>query len=81
MLGFNRARLWYEHKPESVAGIENFKILWDFTIQCDHMIEPRRPDIVVADKVKKETLIIDVAYLGIQEYVIKNEKRSANTAC
>ena len=29
--------------------------IWDFIIQCDHMIEARRPDIVVVDKVKKET--------------------------
>ena len=28
-------------------------ILWDFIIQCDHMIETRRPDIVVVNKVKK----------------------------
>ena len=28
------------------------------------MIEARRPDIVVADKVKKETMIIDVAIPG-----------------
>ena len=53
-LGFNRARLWYEQEPESVIENENFKILWDFTIQCDHVIEAREPDIVVADKVKKE---------------------------
>ena len=45
-LGFNRARLWYEHEPESVAENKNFKILWDFTIQYDHVIEARRPDIV-----------------------------------
>ena len=60
-LGFNRARLWYEHEQESVAENENFRILWNFTIQCDYMIEARRPDIVVLDKVKKETMIIDVA--------------------
>ena len=60
-LGFIRARLWYEHEPESVVENRNFKILWDFTLQCDHMIEARRPDIAVVDKVKKETMIIDVA--------------------
>ena len=60
-LGFNRAWLWYEHEPESVVENEKFKILWDFTTQCDYMIEARRPDIVVVDKVKKETMIIDVA--------------------
>ena len=41
-LGFNRARLWHEHEPESVAENKNFKIPWDFTVQCDHMIEARR---------------------------------------
>ena len=34
------------------------------TIQCDYTIEARRPDIVVVDKVKKETMIIDVAIPG-----------------
>ena len=56
-LRFNRARLWYEHEPKSVVENENFKILWDFTIQCDHMTEARRPNIVVVRKVKKETMI------------------------
>ena len=55
---------WYEHEPESVVENENLKILWDFTIQCDHTIEATRPDIVVVDKVKKETMIIDVAIPG-----------------
>ena len=63
-LRFNRARLWYEHEPEGVVENKNFKILWDFTIRCDHMIEARRPDTVVVDKVKKETMIIDVTIPG-----------------
>ena len=63
-LGFNRARLWYEHEPESVIENEDFKVLWDFTIQCDHMIETKRQDIVVVDKVKKVTMITDVAVPG-----------------
>ena len=33
-------------------------------MQCDHMVEARRPDIVVVDKVKKEAMIIDVAIPG-----------------
>ena len=57
--GFNTARLLYEHQPESVVENANLKILWDFIIQCDQMIEARRPSIVVVDKVKKETKIID----------------------
>ena len=60
-LGFNRARFQYEHEPKSAVENEKFKTLWDLTKQCDHMIEARRPDIVVVDKVKKEIMIIDVA--------------------
>ena len=37
------------------------------------MIEPRRPDIVVADKVKKEAIIIDVAIPG--DKGVYNNKR------
>ena len=46
-LGFNRVRLWYEYEPESIVQNKNCKMLRDFTIQCDNMIEARRPDIVV----------------------------------
>ena len=63
-LGFNRGRVWHEHEPESVIENENLKILWDFTIQCDHMTEPRGPDIMIVDTVKKETMIIDVTIPG-----------------
>ena len=39
--GLERAKRWYEEKPEVVVESENFKILWDFTIQCDRKIEAR----------------------------------------
>ena len=42
-LRLNWARLWYEHEPEGAVENENFKILWDFMIQFDHMTEIRRP--------------------------------------
>ena len=32
--------------------------------QCDHIIEARRSDIVVVDKLKKETVIIEVEIPG-----------------
>ena len=63
-VGFSRAKLWCEHEPESAAENENFKILWDFTIQCDHMIEAKRPEIVIVDKVKNKTMIIDMTIPG-----------------
>ena len=43
---------------------ENFKILWDFTVQCDRKIEARRADIVLIDKKEREVVIIDVAIPG-----------------
>ena len=44
--GLERANSWYEQKPEGVVESENFKILWDFTVQCDRKVEARRPYIV-----------------------------------
>ena len=41
-----------------------YKILWDFTIQCDTKIEARRPDIVDIDKTKTEAKILDVTIPG-----------------
>ena len=61
----------------NVVENKKIKILWGFTIQCDHMIEAGRPDIVIVDKIKKETMIIDVAVPG-DARVCDNEKRSRN---
>ena len=60
----------YEHEPESVLENENYKILWDFSIQTDHAIEARRPDLVVVDKKERICKTIDFAIpgdSGIQE--------------
>ena len=62
--GLERASSWYEQKPEGVVESENFKILWDFTVQCGRKIEARRPDIVFIDKKEREVVIIDVAIPG-----------------
>ena len=62
--GLERVDSWYEQKPEGVVESENFKILWDFTVQCDRKIEARRPDIVFIDKKEREVVIIDVAIPG-----------------
>ena len=62
--GLERANSWYGQKPERVVASENFKKLWNFTVQCDRKIEARRPDVVFIDKNEKEVVIIDVAILG-----------------
>ena len=58
--GAKRATSWHEQKPEEVLESENFKILWDFTVQCDREIEARTPGIVFIDKKEREVVIIDV---------------------
>ena len=40
---------------------DSWTILWDFTIQTDHVIEARRPDMVIIDKSRNECKIIDFA--------------------
>ena len=37
---------------------------WDFSIQIDHVIEARRPDLVVVDKKERSCKIIDFAIPG-----------------
>ena len=58
---FEAGDKWYEHEPENVLENEDYKILWDFSIQTDHVIEARRPDLVVVDKKERSCKIIDFA--------------------
>ena len=42
----------------------NVKLLWDFNIRTDRVIEARRPDIVLINKKNKEVFVVDVANHG-----------------
>ena len=64
---------WYEHEPESVLENEDYKILWDFSIQTDHIIEARRPDLVVVDKKDRSCKITDFAVPGDSRIEEKNK--------
>ena len=57
----SRDEKWYEHQPEGVRETKKCKILWDMTIQCDRVIETRRPDIVVVEKKNNKVTIVDIA--------------------
>ena len=46
---FEAGDKWYEHESESALDNEDHKILWDFSIQTDHVIEARTPDLVLVD--------------------------------
>ena len=56
---FEAGDKWYEHEPESVLENEDYyKILWDFSIQTDHVIEAWRADLTVVDKRRRSCKII-----------------------
>ena len=59
--GFDVSEKWYEHKPEGNFKNDDIKLLWDMSIQCDNVIEARRPDIVVVDKKRKSCFLVDIA--------------------
>ena len=66
---------WYDHVLEKVEETDHVKILWDFNIQTDHVIEHRRPDVVVLDKHEKMCHLIDIAVPGDSRVASKeNEK-------
>ena len=52
---------WYEHQPGAVIENDSCKILWDFTVQTDHFITARRPEIIFIDKKHHECQVIDFA--------------------
>ena len=54
---------WYNHKPASVVENDRVKILWDFDIQTDYVIQDRSPDIVDI-VVIVECHLIDIAVSG-----------------
>ena len=88
--GLDRADKWYEHQSQSVLETDKTKVLWDFNIQCDHVIEARRPDIMVVGKEDRVLEIIDVAVPAdcrvngkesekIEKYQLQDFKREITT--
>ena len=66
---------WYEHAPDSVSENDEVKLLWDVNIQCDHVIEARRPDIGVVNKQERKCTVIHIAVPAVKRIGEKeNEK-------
>ena len=51
----------FEHAPEEAVENEELAVLWDTSVQCDNLIEARRPDITVIDKKDGKVIITDIA--------------------
>ena len=49
------------HAPEGAVENEEIKVLWNINIQCDNLIEARRPDLIVIDKKEQKGIIVDIA--------------------
>ena len=73
--GIDRTKNWYEQRPIGVMENDKAKIPWDFMIQCDKMIEHRKPDIVLVDKVQQKCLTIDVTCPGDNRVAEKEEEK------
>ena len=52
--------------------------MWDFSIQTDHVIEARRPDLVVVDKKETSCKIIDFAVPGDSRIEEKDKDKIEN---
>ena len=49
------------HNPAPVLENDSHKLLWDLNIQTDHLIQTRRPDLLIINKRKRICKIVDFA--------------------
>ena len=52
--------------------------MWDFNIQTDHVIQHRRPDIVVLYKNERKCHLIDIAVPGDKRIELKEREKIDN---
>ena len=57
---------------------EEVKVLWDINVQCDNVIEARKPDIILIDKKERKEIIIDIAVATNVRVGGKKRKRMEN---
>ena len=69
---------WPKHCPEGVVEDNDVKLTWDINIQCDNVIEARRPNLILVDKNVKSCVIIDAAIPGDVGYARAKSKRLKN---
>ena len=71
--------LWWQHTPMSVIENNLVKILWDFNIYCDRIINARRPDITIIDKTVKLITLVDISVKQTKELLRKRIRRCPST--
>ena len=68
----------YNYKPASVVENDRVKILRDFHIQTDHVIQYRRSDIVVLYKTERKCHLIDIAVPVDKRTELKEQEKKDN---
>ena len=71
---FHHTNKWYVHNPESVLENETPKLLWDFEIQTDHLILPRRPDLIIVNNNNKKRTSRMVEFAVPADHRVKLKK-------
>ena len=66
---------WYNHKPASAIENDKVKILQDFNIQTDLVIQHRRPDIVVLYKTERKCHLINIVVPGDKMIELKEQEK------
>ena len=59
--GLEHQEKWYENTPHGALENDSVKLRWDIKIQCDNVIEDRKPDFVLIDKKERVCIIVDIA--------------------
>ena len=70
-----RKEKWYEHCSEGVMEDDGVTLIWDMNVQCDDVIEVRRPDIVLVDKKTKSCIVMDIVVPGYCRICEKETKK------
>ena len=66
---------WYYYKFESVVENDSVKMLWDFNMQTDHIIQHRRPEIFVLYKTERKCHLIDIAVPANKKIEMKEQEK------
>ena len=74
----NIARTVQFHKPSSVVENDSIKMLCDFNIQKDHVIQHKRADPNVLYKTQRKCHLIDIALLGDKRIELKEQEQIGN---
>ena len=73
---FDHTNKWYTFNPAPVLENDQHKLLWDFNIQTDHLIQARRPDLIIINKKKKRICkIVDFAVPADHKINLKESEK------